>query len=76
MKLIISSIDKILWEGEANSVHVPGADGDITILSRHMPLISLLRNGKIIVRSSAGVESFDIEHGMIDVSKENTTILL
>lgn len=76
MKLTIAKIDKILWSGEAESVSVPGTDGMMTILSHHMPLITTLEKGEIRVKTKDGApESFSIEKGMLEVSKESVTIL-
>ncbi len=77
MKLTISKIDQVLFSGEAESVSVPGTAGVMTILSHHMPLITTLKKGTIIVKSKdAKPESFAIERGFVEVGKEETAILL
>ena len=35
------------WEGEAEMVIVPGADGEIGVLARHAPLVALLKAGGV-----------------------------
>lgn len=77
MKITISKIDKILFSGEAESVAVPGTDGDMVILAHHMPIITSLKHGNIRVKSKSGtVDSFPIERGMMEVGKEETVILV
>ncbi len=77
MKLTISKIDKVLWSGEADSVTVPGVDGEMTILSHHMPLITTLKSGKIVVKiKEQSPISFDITKGFLEVGKTETTILV
>ena len=77
MKLTISKIDKVLWEGEAHSVTAPGSGGELTILSHHMPLITTLTAGKITVRVEEGKpEEFMVDSGFIEVGKDETVILV
>jgi F-type H+-transporting ATPase subunit epsilon len=77
MKLTISKIDKVLWSGVADSVTVPATDGEMTILSHHMPLITTLKSGTIVVKTKDEAPlSFDITKGFLEVGKSETTILV
>ena len=77
MKLTISKIDQILFSGEAESVTVPGAGGEMTVLAHHMPLITTLKGEKIVVRHKEGKqEEFSLESGFLEVGKEETVILV
>lgn len=77
MKLTISKIDQVLWSGEADSVTVPATDGEMTILSHHMPLITTLKPGKIVVKTKEQAPIlFDISKGFLEVGKVETTILV
>lgn len=77
MKLTISKIDQVLWSGEADAVTVPAADGEMTILSHHMPLITTLKSGKITVKTKdQNPQTFDISKGFLEVGKTETTILV
>ncbi len=78
MKVIIARVNETLYEGEAYSLTVPGRAGVMTILSRHMPLVSTLKGGMISVRESrdAEVKEFEIEKGIIEVSGDTATVLL
>lgn len=75
--LTITRIDGPLYVGEATSVTVPGTDGEMTVLAKHEPFISPLRQGVITVRCTDGSqESFEVERGTIEVSKNQATILV
>ncbi len=76
MKVIISKVDKVLFEGEAKELQVPGVDGDMTILPHHSALVTTLRKGKVRVRMSEKEESWDIEKGILEVSGNTATVLL
>ena len=77
MKLTIAQIDKILWQGEAQSVTVPGADGEMTVLSHHMPLVTTLKKGVILVKDGdSKATEYHIDSGFIEVGKMETVILI
>ena len=77
MKLTISKIDKVLWSGDAESVTVPGAAGEMTILAHHMPVITTLAKGKITVKHGEGsIEEFSVDSGFLEVGKDETVILV
>ena len=77
MKLTISQIDKILWQGEADAVNVPGASGEMTVLANHMPLITMLKHGVIRVEHKGkDSEEFPITSGFMEIGKSETVILV
>ena len=41
--------NKVLFEGEAWSVFLPGLTGEFEVMELHRDIVSLLREGKIIV---------------------------
>ncbi len=68
MTLKIISPSEILFEGEADSVTLPGEIGSFTVLKNHASLISVLVNGKILFRTPGGnVEEIDVKGGLVDV---------
>ncbi|NJN44531.1 MAG: F0F1 ATP synthase subunit epsilon, partial [Anaerolineae bacterium] len=46
----IVSQDRMVWEGDADMVTLPGTDGEMGILPHHAPLLSTLQFGVIKVR--------------------------
>ncbi len=56
----------------------PGAEGELTILSNHMPFITNLKRGDIRVKVSpeSDIVSFPIESGILEVAKNSATVLL
>ena len=77
MKLTIAKIDKVLHSGEAVSVTVPAAGGEMTILGHHMPIITTLRTGEITVREEGKADlKIAVESGFLEVGKTETVILL
>ncbi len=64
-----------LFEGEASYVGLPGSDGSLGILENHAPLITTLKEGKVVVRTSSGDQVFDVSGGSVEVLKNKVTIL-
>lgn len=76
LQLTIAKVDKPLFSGAVQSVTVPGVAGEMTILAEHAALISPLQAGLIVVRTSAGEETFEIEGGILEISHNQATILV
>ena len=77
MIIEIISPDKVLFNGSADVVQLPGIDGSFEILNNHAPLISILRNGKIKLIDEKQAESFfDIKGGVIEVLNNTVKILI
>jgi F-type H+-transporting ATPase subunit epsilon len=71
----IVSQDRLVWEGEADIVVVPGVGGEMGILPNHAPLLSTLKFGILKVRNKDGEEVFAIAGGVIEVQPDLITIL-
>ncbi|MBX4191872.1 hypothetical protein KW798_00050 [Candidatus Parcubacteria bacterium] len=78
MRVVIAKVDQNLFEGEAHSLTVPGAAGEMTILGEHMPLISTLKKGEITVRKTVDDkgQTFPVEGGVIEVRHDGATVIL
>lgn len=48
-KATIVTPNKVLFDGEAWSVFLPGATGEFEILEMHKAIVSLLRQGNIVI---------------------------
>jgi F-type H+-transporting ATPase subunit epsilon len=76
MHIVIAKVNEVLFEGEARSMTVPGTDGELTVLADHMPLVTTLKAGTIVVRADEGEKSFPIESGVLEVHKDGATVIL
>ena len=71
--LSIITPEEVAFTGEAESITIPTAAGEITVLTGHIPLVSTLEPGTIIVRDGKGGERFfAVSHGVVEV--DHTTI--
>ena len=78
MKVVIAKVDEVLFEGQAISLTVPGADGEMTVLGHHMPLITTLKAGEARVRLAPNAEPkvFPISGGVLEVRADGATVIL
>jgi F-type H+-transporting ATPase subunit epsilon len=74
--LVISKVNQLLFEGEAMSVNLPGAEGEFTVLAHHEPIISMLKKGTIKVFDGNGLNEFEIATGLCEVHNNLVTILV
>lgn len=74
-KLKLIAPDGVKYEEEATEVTLPTADGQITILPNHMPLISLLKPGEIIIKNGTKEHNLATEGGVVEVTNNLVKIL-
>lgn len=74
LKLKIISPEKIVYNGEAESVLVPGTLGSFEILNDHAPIISSLEHGKLEYTTSAGKQELMVDGGFIEVQKNVVSV--
>lgn len=75
MQVDIITPDEKLFSGESTYVEVPGSDGKLGILNNHAPLISALKAGDLILRTSEGEKTFSVSSGVVEVLNNQVTIL-
>jgi F-type H+-transporting ATPase subunit epsilon len=71
----IVSQDRMVWEGDADIIIVPGVSGEMGILPNHAPLLSTLRFGILKIRHKGGEEVFAVGGGVIEVQPKLVTVL-
>jgi F-type H+-transporting ATPase subunit epsilon len=71
----IVSQDRLVFEGDADIVVLPGTDGEMGILPHHAPLLTTLKIGIIKVRSGGKEEIFTVAGGVAEVQPDLVTVL-
>ena len=71
----IISPDKSILKSEATEVTIPSYEGQMGILKDHIPLITFLRPGLIIIKEDSGEKTFFIEDGTVEFSNNSLLIL-
>src|SRR6188768_623234 len=70
--------DGSVFDGEAEMLIVPGADGEIGVLARHAPLVALLKAGSTRVHIKRGTEvrEFATGPGFFKVEQDRALALV
>jgi F-type H+-transporting ATPase subunit epsilon len=81
MNFELVTLDGIKFQGDAYSVILPTAAGQITVLPGHEPLLSQIVPGVVIVRRNKGDAESKFEHyatygGVLEVSKTGVRVLV
>lgn len=71
----IVSQDRIVYQGDADIVVLPGAEGVMGVLPNHSPLLTVLQFGIITVRSKGSEENFTVAGGVAEVQPDQVTVL-
>ena len=69
------SPERLLLSVHAAEVHIPGADGDLTAMADHMPLITTLRPGVLKVAGPEGDKEFVVTGGFAEINPEGVSVL-
>ena len=67
---------KIEFQGEAQSIVLPTMLGEIAVLSQHAPLISVLKRGRIKIKTAREEIIIQADGGILQVAENSATILL
>lgn len=75
--LRIVSPEKILFEGNIYSVKLPGTIGDFEILQNHAPLVSSLKKGSLVYKTSKeSTQTININSGFAEVINNEVTVCI
>ncbi|MDD6379169.1 MAG: ATP synthase F1 subunit epsilon [Prevotella sp.] len=74
LRLKIVSPEKIVYQGDVESVLVPGTKGSFEILNDHAPIISSLSEGTVEYSTKEGKKQFNIHGGFVEVKKNEVSL--
>ena len=69
------SPEKLLASFEASEVQIPGADGDLTAMANHSPVITTLRPGVLRAVEEGGVQEFAVTGGFAEITPSGASVL-
>lgn len=71
----VISPERTIYEGQADLVVAPAWDGEVGILPRHAPMVTLLGSGDLRVRRGGIEERFFVSGGFLQVADDVVTVL-
>lgn len=69
------SPERLLASVSAREVQIPGAEGDLTAMADHAPLITTLRPGIVRVTGTEGTQEYVVTGGFAEISGEVVSVL-
>ena len=75
LQLEIVTPEKLAYEGEVDSVQLPGSEGELGVLPHHAPLISTLGAGELRLRKGGEDEFFAIVGGFLQVLPDKVVVM-
>lgn len=75
LRVSVISPERVVFEGEAESVIAPAWNGELGILRGHAPLMALLGEGELRVGRGGTTERFRVAGGFLQVVNNTVTVL-
>jgi F-type H+-transporting ATPase subunit epsilon len=75
IKVEIVTQERTVFEGEVDSVNLPGMEGRLGILPNHSPLLTTLAYGEVIVKQGGEEDYYAVGGGFAEVQPEKVIVL-
>ncbi len=76
LRVSVISPERVLFDGEASSLVAPAYDGEVGILPRHAPMLTLLGRGVLRLEGGVGGEQrFSIDGGFLQVADDEVRVV-
>lgn len=75
MQFDLVAPERSLASYQVAEVQIPGADGDLTAMPGHAPVVTTLRPGVLRANGPEGEKAYVVTGGFAEVSAEGTSIL-
>jgi len=76
LKCTVVSQEKLLYEGDVESVVIPGEAGEMGILTDHSANMTTIVSGKLQIDTiNDGYKEFEVEGGFAEVRNNMVTVL-
>lgn len=76
LHLKIVTPERILLDEEVDSISLPTRTGEITVLPNHIPLVSVLVPGEVVIRHDSKTTSLVMSGGVIEVQRGSIMTVL
>ena len=74
LKLKVVTPDKVIADEVVDSISLPTTSGVITILNKHIPLVSTIKAGEMVVRKGGAGVGYSVYKGLVNVRPHNKGI--
>jgi F-type H+-transporting ATPase subunit epsilon len=75
LKLKIVTPDGIAFSDDVEMVTLPGSEGQLGVLPQHVPLMTLIVPGEVIVRKDGKDRLLAVGEGLVEITSDSVAIL-
>jgi F-type H+-transporting ATPase subunit epsilon len=75
LKLEIVTPDKLSFQGEVDSVVIPASEGEMGILPMHIPLVTQIKPGELVITRGHKKEYLAVGEGFVTVTHDTVNVL-
>jgi F-type H+-transporting ATPase subunit epsilon len=75
LKLEIVTPDKSAFQGEVDSVVIPGSEGEMEIRPMHIPLVTRINPGELVISKGARKDYLAVGEGFVTVMHDAVNVL-
>ncbi|MDR3403010.1 MAG: ATP synthase F1 subunit epsilon [Chthoniobacter sp.] len=75
LHLEIVTPDKLAFEGDVDSVVIPGSEGELGVLPMHIPLMTQIKPGEVVISVNGKKDYLAVGEGFATVTQERVNIL-
>ncbi|MEP6670066.1 MAG: ATP synthase F1 subunit epsilon [Chthoniobacter sp.] len=75
LRLEIVTPDKLAFEGDVDSVVIPGTEGELGVLPMHIPLMTQIKPGEVVISVNGKKDFLAVGEGFATVTQTAVNIL-
>lgn len=75
-QLKILTPEKRIYDGQVISITVTGLDGRLTVLAGHAPMLAMLSEGSIVIRTAQETIKGVTGRGLLRVDRDETAVMV
>lgn len=75
MRVTVISPEAAIFDGDADSVTAPAFDGQVGILPRHAPFMTLLGHGTLTVQAGGTAHQFRVDGGFLQAINNTVRVV-
>jgi len=76
IKFKIVTINRVTYEDDIDKLTVPTESGEITVLPRHVPLVSIIKPGELRIKKDGHVVLLAVSTGFLEIRKNSEVYIL
>ena len=75
LRVSVISPERVLFEGDTDSIVAPAFDGQVGILTSHAPMMTLLGQGELRLGTGGDARRFRVDGGFLQVVDDQVRVV-